>query len=532
METADSNTQKYRALLDLSKTMVVHRDVAQLLRALASHLSQVVRFDRLALMLYDAEKHVMRVEAMESDGVRDVPRGTEWPVDTSIGGWVWQNQAPCVITDSATESRFPDALRIMRELSIRSFCVLPVTTPQQRYGSICFAHALPSAYLEADMEFLQMVANQVAMSYENALAFQRIRELRDKLMQEKLYLEDEIRTQLNFDEIVGSCSALKPILQTVATVAKTDSTVLIGGETGTGKELIARAIHRASHRSQRIFVKLNCAAIPSGLLESELFGHEKGSFTGAVSQRIGRFELAHQGTLFLDEVGDIPLELQPKLLRVLQELEFERLGSARTIRVNVRLVAATHRDLREMVRQGTFRSDLYYRLNVFPIQLPPLRERREDIPALARHFAEKHSRRMGKLIAAIPPAVVKALTEYDWPGNIRELENFMERAVILSSEKIFEAPITEVSAPAEAARPVPGVQRSAKTVADSDPAAQGVTLQDAERQHILKVLAETQWRIAGRSGAAARLGVKRTSLHSKMKKLGISRTQDDAISSD
>jgi len=527
MQSADSHTQKYRALLDLSKAMVVHRDVPELLRALASHLAQVVCFDRLALMLHDAEKNVMRVEAMESDGVQGVPRGTEWPVETSIGGWVWQNQASCAITDSISENRFPDAVRIMRELSIRSFCVLPVTTPQQRYGAICFAHALPSVYLEADIEFLQMVANQVAMSYENALAFQRIRQLRDRLVQEKLYLEDEIRSQLNVNEIVGGCSGLKQVLKMVATVAKTDSTVLIRGETGTGKELVARAIHQASQRSQRIFVKVNCAAIPSGLLESELFGHEKGAFTGAISQRIGRFELAHQGTLFLDEVGDIPLELQPKLLRVLQELEFERLGSSRTIRVNVRLVAATHRNLKQMVEEGKFRGDLYYRLNVFPIHLPPLRERREDIPQLASHFAEKHGRRMGKTVASIPPPVVNALAEYDWPGNIRELENFMERAVILSSGQVFEAPLAELSS-SEVVRSGTAFRPSAQTLPDSDPPGQtatGITLEHAERQHISRVLAETQWRIAGPNGAAARLGMKRTSLYSKMRKLGISRTR-------
>jgi formate hydrogenlyase transcriptional activator len=309
---------------------------------------------------------------------------------------------------------------------------------------------------------------------------------------------------MNFDEIVGEGASLRAVLKQAETVAPTDSTVLITGETGTGKELIARAIHHLSPRRERTFVKVNCAAIPTGLLESELFGHERGAFTGAIAQRIGRFELAHGGTIFLDEVGDIPLELQPKLLRVLQEQEFERLGSTHTIRVDVRLVAATNRDLAEMVATRTFRSDLYYRLRVFPLLMPPLRERQEDIPALVRYFVEKHARRMNRSVETIPAETLDLLVRYPWPGNIRELENLIERAVIVSPGPVLRVPLSELKSPAE-------------------PAGEGLTLRAAERDHILRALEATNWVLAGPRGAAVRLGMKRTTLQSKMRKLGVVR---------
>ncbi|HEY2918508.1 MAG TPA: sigma 54-interacting transcriptional regulator, partial [Candidatus Binatia bacterium] len=324
---------------------------------------------------------------------------------------------------------------------------------------------------------------------------------------------DEIRTEYNFEEIIGDSPALKRILEQLETVAPTDSTILVLGETGTGKELIARAVHNLSARRERTLVKVNCAAIPTGLLESELFGHEKGAFTGAIAQRIGRFELAHRGTLFLDEVGDIPLELQPKLLRVLQEQEFERLGSAKTVRVDVRLVAATNADLAQKVSANQFRSDLYYRLNVFPIVIPSLRERREDIPLLVRYFAQKYARRMKKPIDTIPVKAMTALTEYHWPGNVRELENFIERAVILSRGAELQIPLSEL-------KQRPRLD-SVFTSATLDSV---VTLEHAERQHIVRALGETNWVIGGPAGAAARLGMKRTTLQSRMRKLGISRT--------
>ncbi len=388
------------------------------------------------------------------------------------------------------------------------------------------------------MGFLQHVANQVAVAVENALAFQEIEALKDKLAKENAYLEEEARTHHNFGEVVGESAALRRVLKQVETVAPTSATVLIRGETGTGKELIARALHELSPRRARTFVKLNCAAIPTGLLESELFGHEKGAFTGAVSQKVGRFELADKGTLFLDEVGDISPELQPKLLRVLQEQEFERLGGTKTIKVDVRLVAATHRDLAKMVADGCFRQDLYYRLNVFPVVLPPLRERPDDIPRLVRHFTQQFARRMGRQIETIPAAVMDALVRYPWPGNARELQNVIERAVILSPGPSLQVPPGDLQ-PATTQAPVPAAANEASAASaplTKDPAvfpAQGtpkpetqpVTLADAEREHILAALGETGWVLGGPKGAAARLGMKRSLLYWKMKKLGISRPE-------
>jgi formate hydrogenlyase transcriptional activator len=370
---------------------------------------------------------------------------------------------------------------------------------------------------EKDAELLQHVANQIAIAVENSLTFRQVVDRANRLSEEKLYLQDEIRTEYNFEEIVGESPALKRILQQIATVAPTDSTILIEGETGTGKELIARAIHNLSARRERTLVKVNCAAIPTGLLESELFGHEKGAFTGAIAQRIGRFELAHRGTLFLDEVGDIPLELQPKLLRVLQEQEFERLGSSRTLRVDVRLVAATNVDLAQKVADNHFRSDLYYRLKDFPLTIPSLRERREDIPLLVRYFAQKHARHMKKPIDTIPVKAMTALTEYHWPGNIRELENFIERAVILSRGKELEVPLGELT---QRPTSIP----TTISAPSSDGKADGTaTLQDTERDYIMRVLGETNWVIGGPAGAAVKLGMKRTTLQSRMRKLGVTR---------
>jgi formate hydrogenlyase transcriptional activator len=398
----------------------------------------------------------------------------------------------------------------VQSYGVQSYCWLPLTTARQRLGTLVFTSKQPSAYDAADMDFLQQVANQVAVAVENAVAFQQIEALNDRLHRENVYLEEEVRAEHNFGEIVGESVALRRVLKEVETVAPTDSTVLIRGETGTGKELIARALHELSPRKGRTFVKVNCAAIPTGLLESELFGHEKGAFTGAICQKVGRFELAHQGTLFLDEVGDIPPELQPKLLRVLQEQEFERLGSTRTIKVDVRLVAATNRDLARMVADGTFRADLYYRLNVFPVVLPPLRKRPEDIPRLVRHFTQRFARRMGRRIETIPSAVMDALARYPWPGNVRELQNVIERAVILSPGPSLQVP--------------PGDLQPEATQAAA-PASAAVTLADAEREHIIGALRETGWVLGGPEGAAARLGMKRSTLYKKMKKLGISRLE-------
>ena len=375
----------------------------------------------------------MRLHVLETS--EPVPPGTVivLSVEEDPAGLVWQTQQPLIMSSEDELSRWPRLLEQVKPYGAQSLCWLPLTTARRRLGALVFSSKRPSCYAETDVSFLQLVANQVAVAFENAQAFQEIQALKDKLSKENAYLEEEIRTEHNFGDIVGDSAALRRVLKEVETVAPTGSTVLIRGETGTGKELVARALHERSPRQSRSFIKLNCAAIPTGLLESELFGHEKGAFTGAISQKIGRFELAHQGTLFLDEVGDIPPELQPKLLRVLQEQEFERLGGTKTIKVDVRLLAATHRDLAKMVADGRFRQDLYYRLNVFPLVLPPLRERPDDIPRLVRHFTQQFARRMGRRIETIPSAVMEALVRYSWPGNVRELQNVIERAVILSA---------------------------------------------------------------------------------------------------
>jgi formate hydrogenlyase transcriptional activator len=377
-----------------------------------------------------------------------------------------------------------------------------------------FTSYVPVAPQPGDVEFALMVGRLVALAVEGALTRQELQRANDRLAAEKLYLEEEIRTDRRMDEVVGGGAAIKDVLRQVEVVAPTDSAVLITGETGTGKELIARAVHRRSHRRDRTFVKLNCAAIPTGLLESELFGHEKGAFTGAVERRIGRFELADGGTLFLDEVGDIPPELQPKLLRVLQEQEFERLGSAKTIKVNVRLVAATHRNLAKMVAEGKFRSDLYYRLHVFPVHVPALRERREDIPELVWHFVELFARRFGKQIDTVPVTALSALEKYAWPGNVRELEHLIERAVILTPGGELRVPLADIAEIAANA-PVPAAPAPL-----THP-----TLKESERDLIRRTLDECRWVVGGPHGAAARLGLKRTTLLSRMKKLGLTRPE-------
>jgi formate hydrogenlyase transcriptional activator len=424
-------------------------------------------------------------------------------------GWVFEHRQPLVHRDLEQELQYENERRLAAE-GMRSYCAVPLIVRSNCIGVLSVVSRKAGQYSTAHVDFLSEIANQVALAVENLKAYQEITELKDRLAKENVYLVEEVRTDHNFGEIVGENAALRRVLKEVETVAPTDSTVLICGETGTGKELVARALHDLSPRRDRTFVKLNCAAIPTGLLESELFGHEKGAFTGAITQKVGRFELAHHGTLFLDEVGDIPPELQPKLLRALQEQEFERLGSTRTIRVDVRVVAATNRDLADMVADGRFRSDLYYRLNVFPVVLPPLRERRDDIPKLARHFTQRYSQRMGRRIETIPAAVMDALVRYPWPGNIRELQNVIERAVILSRGPALELPLSEFK------------QQTKGPSADFPSSLS--TLEEAEREHILRVLGETKWMIGGPAGAALKLGMKRTTLQSKMRKLGIART--------
>jgi formate hydrogenlyase transcriptional activator len=503
-----SARQQYRTLLAVSQAIVSQRDLHSLFHELADRLHQVARFDFLALVLHEAATNTMRLHVLET--CEPVPPGTVivLPTEEDPAGLVWQTQRPLITSCVAELRRWPRLLDIVQPYGVQSYCWLPLTTAHRRLGTLNFTSKQVGAYDVADLDFLQQVANQVAVAVENALAFQEIEALNDRLHRENVYLEEEARAENNFGDIVGESVALRRVLKEVETVAPTHSTVLIRGETGTGKELIARALHELSPRQGRTFVKLNCAAIPTGLLESELFGHEKGAFTGAICQKVGRFELAHQGTLFLDEVADIPPELQPKLLRVLQEQEFERLGSTKTIKVDVRLVAATNRDLARMVADGTFRADLYYRLNVFPVVLPPLRERPEDIPRLVRHFTQRFARRMGRRIETIPSAVMDALVRYPWPGNVREMQNVIERAVILSPGPSLQVP--------------PGDLQPAATQPDA-PASTAVSLADAEREHILGALRETGGVLGGPEGAAARLGMKRSTLYKKMKKLGISR---------
>jgi transcriptional regulator with GAF, ATPase, and Fis domain len=395
-------------------------------------------------------------------------------------------------------------------MGMQSGCWVPLVHHGKVLGALSVVSRQEGSFGQRELEMLVQIAGQVAMAVDNAMAFRRIAELRDRLDQEKQYLEEEINLEHRFDDIVGESTGLRNVLRQIETVAPTDATVLIEGETGTGKELLARAVHRLSARSERTFIKLNCAAIPAGLLESELFGHEKGAFTGAIARKIGRLELANEGTLFLDEVGDLPLDLQPKLLRALQEREIERLGGTRPIPVNVRLIAATNRDLAKMVAEKQFRSDLFYRLKVFPVFAPPLRERAADIPILVRHFVSRHARRMGKTIETIPPEAMAALVAWKWPGNIRELENFLERAVILSRGPILHVPLAELEAMEEDE--------------ESASAAANPTLHAAERDHIVRALREAKGIIGGPGGAAERLGLKRTTLNSKMKKLGIERS--------
>jgi formate hydrogenlyase transcriptional activator len=505
-----SADQQYRALLAVSEAIVSHRDVSALFHELADRLHQVVRFDYLGLQLYEAASNTMRTSVLEPPETTVPPPAGSIPIEDIPAGLVWQTQRPLIISSISRETRWQGLAKRVAPYGVQSGCYLPLTTARRRMGTLAFACKQPDAYVEAELGFLQLVANQVAVAVENAVAFQEIEALRDKLHKEKTYLEEEVRTEHNFGQIVGESPVLHRVLKLAETVAPTGSTVLIRGETGTGKELVARAIHDLSPRRDRTFVRLNCAAIPTGLLESELFGHEKGAFTGAIGQKAGRFELAHHGTLFLDEVGDIPLELQPKLLRVLQEQEFERLGSTRTIRVDVRLVAATNRDLARMVADGQFRSDLYYRLDVFPLLLPPLRERSDDIPGLVRHFAQRFAQRMGRRIETIPSDVMEALVRYPWPGNIRELQNVIERAVILSPGPSLQVPLGDL-------QPAPGVAE--------EPTAEAVTLADAEREHIVGVLRGTGWVVGGPDGAAARLGMRRSTLQWKIKKLGISRPE-------
>ncbi len=498
---------RLRVLLEVNNAVVSKLDLHSLLNAISASLRRVIHHEYTSLALYEPQVNQMRMLALDFPQGKGLIREEMLvQMEGSMSGKAFRNRQPLVLDRAAMDEFSSPTSHLLRDEGVRSVLCTPLITHDRALGTLSLGSLRDSAFQQSDVDLLVQVAGQVAIAVENALAFREIDELKNKLAQEKLYLEDEIRSELNFDEIVGESPALRAVLRLVETVAPTNSTVLIQGETGTGKELIARAIHDLSPRREHTFVKVNCAAIPTGLIESELFGHERGAFTGAIAQRIGRFELAHGGTIFLDEIGDIPLELQPKLLRVLQEQEFERLGGAHTIRADVRLVAATNRDLTEMVAERTFRSDLYYRLHVFPITVPPLRNRQQDIPSLVRYFVQKHARRMNRAVESIPAETLEALTKYAWPGNVRELENLIERAVIISPGPILRVPLSDIAVP-------PGLER------------ENQTLEAAEREHILRALEATNWVLAGPRGAAARLGMKRTTLQSRMQKLGVAKAR-------
>ena len=485
-------------LLQVNNTLVSNLNLRELLQSISSSLATVMPHEAAALTLYNQSLNQLEVAAFDfPDHESPCATGKVIPFEGNPIGEAFTTRKTATIDyDPAVHG-------------MSTGCAAPLIFRDRVLGVLAIKSSRPHAFSPEDCELFEQVANQVAIAVENALSYNEIETLKNKLEKEKLYLEEEIRSEYNFEEIIGSSPVLKRVLQNVQTVATTDSTVLIFGETGTGKELIARAIHNLSERRERTLVKVNCAAIPTGLLESELFGHEKGAFTGAIDRRVGRFELAHEGTIFLDEVEDIPLDLQSKLLRVLQEHEFERLGSSRTMRVNVRVVAATNADLAQLVEEKKFRSDLYYRLNVFPINVPPLRERPEDIPLLVHFFANKFAQQMRKQIESVPKDVMAALVGYHWPGNIRELQNLVERAVILSRGSTLEIPLTELKqAPRAAAA-----------------SANGTNLEAVERDHILKVLDDAKWVIGGPTGAAARLGMNRTTLNHRLRKLGINRPQ-------
>ena len=504
-EQLQRSGERLRLVLEVGQSVLSNLDLDGLLRAISANVRKVLRCDLASVVLLEPDRKAARLHVLDFPGsLGFVREGTVFPVGEGPTEEFLRLGQP---REMRLEELTGPGREQLRAEGIASGYSFPLVSRGRSLGIFTVMRRSETPFDPEEVELIGQVAGQVATALDNALAYREIAELRDRLAREKLYLEDEIRSELAFDEIVGRSEPLRRVLRQIETVAPTDATVLIQGETGSGKELVARAIHERSRRAGRTFVRLSCAAIPAGLLESELFGHQKGAFTGAVADRVGRFELAHGGTLFLDEIGEVPSELQPKLLRVLQEHEFERLGSSRTLRSDVRLIAATNRDLSPMVESGAFRADLFYRLNVFPIHVPALRERAEDVPLLVRHFVQQLGRKMGKRVEEIPSETMTALARYDWPGNIRELQNLVERALIVTTGPVLRVPLEDLRLHGTQA-PGPFPSR---------------TLREAEREHVLAVLEETGWVLGGPNGAAARLGLNRSTLQFRLKKLGLVR---------
>jgi formate hydrogenlyase transcriptional activator len=497
--------KRHQVLLEVSRVLAAKWDARQVFPKISAYLRRVLRQEYAALAVHDEKSGQLVRQAV------DFPLRKGPAVDIEINsardphGKALLERAPLIFSKDEMQEFPTGATDHLLAEGLQALCCVPMLRPKGPLGVLVLGSTRAEAFTTNDLTLLNQVAAQLAIAIENARTTTEVEQLRSRLEHEKRFLKGEPRTRLHFEEIIGESSAVKNVLDQVAIVAASDATVLVLGETGTGKGLIARAIHNTSKRRDRNFITLNCAAIPTGLLESELFGHEKGAFTGAVSQKVGRLELADKGTLFLDEIGEIPLELQPKLLRVLQDHEFERLGGTRTIKVDLRLIAATNRELARSVADKEFRSDLFYRLNVFPIRLPSLRERREDIPLLVRYFVQKFARGMDRGIETVPSETMNTLANWDWPGNVRELENFIERSVILTEGTALRAPLADLQTQS------PGSGAAAHT------------LEGAEREHIVRVLRETRGMISGPTGAARRLGLKRTTLQSKMQRLGITR---------
>ena len=502
----------HRAFEEQQSLVAIGREVSscleleKLLPVILSSVRSIARYDRAVLTLLDADAKNVHLHGDALEWEPFVNHGSAIPLEQSVSARAIQTRNVAFLNAGDLRDMNEPLAKAMYEGGVRSVCSVPLVAGNRVWGALNPSSMIENAFGPSEVEYLQQVANQIAAALQNAHAYREIAQLKDRLVQEKRYLEHEIRSANRSDDIVGNSPGLKRVLDYATIVADTDSTVLITGETGTGKERIARVIHSMSRRKDRNFIKVNCAAIPTGLLESELFGHEKGAFTGAISQKLGRLELADKGTLLLDEIGEIPLELQPKLLRVLQDQEFERLGGTKTIRVDVRLIASTNRDLVRAVEEKEFRDDLFYRLHVFPLHLPALHERREDIPMLIRHFVEKCAARLHKRIDVIPEEAVEAMMHWRWPGNIRELENFIERSVILSEGNRLSPPLGEL-----------------REEISRQPSESGGTLRDKEREHIIEILRQTRGALSGPAGAAARLGLKRTTLQYKMQRLGISR---------